>query len=38
MKLHKIGIGNFRSIGHDPVWINLEKKVNVFICEKTTGP
>lgn len=37
MKLHEIGIGNFRSIGIDPVWINLEKKVNLYIGANNSG-
>jgi len=37
MKLHEIGIGNFRSIGNDPVWVNLEKKINVYIGANNSG-
>lgn len=37
MKLNEIGIGNFRSIGNDPVWVNLEKKVNVYIGANNSG-
>jgi hypothetical protein len=37
MKLIEVGIGNFRSIGIDPVWINLEKKLNVFIGPNNSG-
>jgi len=37
MILHEIGIGNFRSIGNNPVWINLEKKINVFIGANNSG-
>lgn len=37
MKLREIGIGNFRSIGDDPIWINLEKKVNVYIGANNSG-
>ena len=37
MILHEIGIGNFRSIGNNPVWINLEKKINVYIGANNSG-
>jgi len=37
MKLLEIGIGNFRSIGSEPVWINLGKKLNVFIGANNSG-
>lgn len=37
MKLVGIGIGNFLSIGTEPVWINLEKKVNVLIGANNSG-
>lgn len=37
MKLHEIGIGNYRNIGDDPIWINLEKKVNIFIGANNSG-
>lgn len=37
MILHEIGIGNFRSIGSNPVWINLEKRVNVYIGPNNSG-
>jgi len=37
MKLNEIGIGNFRSIGNDPVWVNLEKKINVYIGANNSG-
>jgi putative ATP-dependent endonuclease of OLD family len=37
MILHEIGIGNYRSIGNDPVWINLDKKVNIFIGANNSG-
>ncbi len=37
MKIHEIGIGNYRSIGYEPIWINLEKKVNIFIGANNCG-
>jgi predicted ATP-dependent endonuclease of OLD family len=37
MILHEIGIGNFKSIGDEPVWINLEKKINIFIGANNSG-
>jgi putative ATP-dependent endonuclease of OLD family len=37
MKLVGIGITNFRSIGSSPVYINLEKKVNILIGANNSG-
>jgi putative ATP-dependent endonuclease of the OLD family len=37
MKLLKIGFGNFRSIGPEPVWLDLTKKVNVLIGPNNCG-
>lgn len=37
MILHEIGIGNYKSIGYEPIWINLEKKVNIFIGTNNCG-
>lgn len=37
MKIEKIGLGNFKSIGDDLVWINYKKKVNVYIGANNSG-
>jgi len=37
MKLTSVGIGNYRSIGEEPVTINLEKKINVLIGANNSG-
>jgi len=37
MKLNEIGIGNFASIGEDPVWVNLEKKLTIYIGANNSG-
>ncbi|MCX5682180.1 MAG: AAA family ATPase [Planctomycetota bacterium] len=37
MKLVGIGITHFRSIGASPVFINLEKKVNILIGANNSG-
>jgi len=37
MKPLKIGFGNYRSIGPEPVWLDLTKKVNVLIGPNNSG-
>ena len=37
MKLVGIGIANYCSIGEEPVWIDLEKKVNLLIGPNNSG-
>jgi hypothetical protein len=37
MRLSGVGIRNFRSIGNDPVFIDLDKKVNVLIGANNCG-
>jgi predicted ATPase len=37
MKLTGIGFANFRSIGQEPVWLDLTKKVNILIGANNAG-
>lgn len=37
MKLHKVGFSNFRSIGEEPVFVDLSAKVNVLIGPNNAG-
>lgn len=37
MKLTGIGFANFRSIGEEPVWLDLTKKINVLIGANNSG-
>lgn len=37
MKLTGIGFANFRSIGNEPVWLDLTKKVNILIGANNAG-
>ncbi len=37
MKLTGIGFANFRSIGREPVWLDLTKKVNILIGANNAG-
>ena len=37
MDLVAVGFSNFRSIGADPVWIDLTKKVDVLIGVNNSG-
>lgn len=37
MKLTGIGFANFRSIGQEPVWLDLTKKINILIGANNAG-
>lgn len=37
MKLTGIGFANFRSIGEEPVWLDLSKKINILIGANNSG-
>ena len=37
MQVLEIGFGNYRSIGEEPIWLDLRKKVNVLIGANNCG-
>jgi predicted ATP-dependent endonuclease of OLD family len=37
MKLTKVGISNYRSIGETPVWIDLETKIDIMVGPNNSG-